>query len=99
MAEMDETTIENIAALEGQMLGQRLVLAMLIHAARTGAPFDLVWQEINSEYQPFADSVLTMFPAQRMYFLLGMRSGLDSTVGMATAVAEIMAAKGHGNPG
>ena len=95
---MDDDTLQNIAALEGQLQAQRLVLGMLIYSARTGTPFDLIRQEIESEYQPFADGVPTLFPRQRAFFLLGMRAGLDSTIGMANAIAEIMAEKGHRNP-
>ena len=49
MTEMDKDTLQNVAALEGMLLGQRLVLAMLVHAARTAKPFDLVRQEVGSE--------------------------------------------------
>ena len=93
--EMDKDTLQNIAAMEGMLYGQRLVLAMLIHAARTATPFDLVYREINSEYQPFVEGVKTLFPDQRMFFWTGMRAGIDSTIGMAGAIAEVMLEKGH----
>ena len=98
MTEMDKDTLQNVTALEGMLLGQRLVLAMLVHAARTAKPFDLVRQEVGSEYQLFIADVLTLFPDQRLFFLTGVRAGLDSTIGMADAIAEIMVAKGHKYP-
>ena len=95
---MDEETLQNIASLEGQIMGQRLVLAMLIYAVRTETPFDLVCKEIETVYPQFADGVPTLFPDQRDFFLVGMQSSPESAIGMAGAIAEIMAAKGYRNP-
>ena len=63
-----------------------------------GNSFDLIRQEIDSVYQLMAEGVETSSPNQRVYFQLGLRSGLDSTIDLANAVAGIMAAKGHNNP-
>ena len=35
MTEMDKDTLQNVAALEGMLLGQRLVLAMLAGCGKT----------------------------------------------------------------
>ena len=92
---MEEKTLQNIAGLEGTLTGQRYVLAMLVYAARTGAPFDLVYQEVSNVYQILMDDMPTSFPDHRAFFLLGMRAGFDSTVGMARAIAELMDSKGY----
>ena len=92
---MDEDTLRNVAGLEGLVQGQRIILAMLIHSVRTDIPFDHIRQEIDREYQVIADGILTVFPSQRSFFLLGMRASWDSTMGMADGVAEIMAARGY----
>ena len=94
---MDEETLQNVATMEGWVTGQRYVLAMLVYAARTGRPFDLVHREVNNVYQILMDSMPTSYPHQRAFFLMGMRDGFDSTVGMADAISEIMDARGHSN--
>ena len=94
---MDEETLQNVANMEGWVTGQRYVLAMLVYAARTGRPFDLVHREVNNVYQILMDSMPTSYPHQRAFFLMGMRDGFDSTIGMADAISEIMDARGHSN--
>ncbi|MDE3256735.1 MAG: hypothetical protein OYM47_02750 [Gemmatimonadota bacterium] len=92
---MDKKVLENIACLEGLIGAQRLVLAMLIYAAHTDTPFDLIRKKIDSIYQVFEEDVQTLFPDQRLYFAMGMRSGLKSTYGLTESIAMIMAGTGH----
>lgn len=91
----NDEMLQNMAGIEGQVLASRLVSAMLIHSARTGIPFDVIHREISGIQQLVEEDVLTLFPEHRLYFLIGFRSGLESSFGMAEAVAEIMVARGH----
>ena len=96
MSEAHENELlQNIASLEGQALAQKLILAMLVHCARTSQKFEVVYREIDSIKQLFIDDALTMFPSQRIFFTMGFNDGFSSTAGMADAISEILAARGH----
>ena len=88
--------MEQTAALEGQVVGQGIALAMLVHAARAGVPIEVVKTEIDGVRQLLEEQIQTSFPKQRIFFIIGLRSGYDQIFGMADAVGEIMAEKRHG---
>ena len=68
MSEAHENELlQNIASLEGQALAQKVILAMLVHCARTSQSFEVVYREIDSIKQLFIEGALTMFPSQRIF--------------------------------
>ncbi len=96
MSEAHENELlQNIASLEGQALAQKVILAILVHCARTSQSFDVVYREIDSIKQLFIEGALTMFPSQRIFFTMGFNDGFSSSAGMADAISEILAARGH----
>ena len=94
---MNDKVQENIAYLEGQVVGQRLVLAAVIHVALTGAPFTPAHETIRAEYQSLAEATPSLYPEHKETFLSGVRNGINYTVGMAKSLESTIAQREQSN--
>ena len=90
MPKDSETLAENVAALEGQVVALRLMVAVMLYAMREDVPVESVYGKVSRVNQLFVEGTATLFPDKRAFFELGINSGLESVRGMAVAVGEIV---------
>ena len=84
-----------IAALEGRVAAHALMIGMLFEAARTSQSFDSLYERVRSIQQLFDDSVPTLFPERRIFFIHGYREGVVEARSLADFISRVMAGYGH----